>query len=121
MIGRVRFLTPLLYAHCPFPPIASRKWLPNVKTNSVKAADGGPGVGAHQGREFLEAEPRSGLIGADLKSHALAKHVDRQFEILERRGAERERLLRLRRARGIDKARERQVPCPFDKHGEIAE
>src|SRR6266436_4058729 len=108
MIGRVRFLTPLLYAHCPFPPIASRKWLPNVKTNSVKAADGGPGIGAYQGREFLETEPRAGLIGAHLKRDALAKHVDGQFEILERRRAEWKRLLRLRRARGVGKARERQ-------------
>src|SRR6266700_2787870 len=121
MIGRVRFLTPLLYAHCPFPPIASRKWLPNVKTNSVKAADGGPGVGAHQGRKLLEAEPRSGLIGADLKRYAFAENIDGQLEILERRRAERERLLCLWRASGIGEARERQVSCPFDKHGEITE
>src|SRR5258708_30478772 len=95
MIGRVRFLTPLLYAHCPLLPIASRKWLPNVKTNSVNAADGGPGGGAHHGREFLGQQLRAGLIGAHLKSHALAEHADPQLEILLRSRAQRARLLGL--------------------------
>ena len=87
----------------------------------IEAADGGPGVDADRGRKFLQTEPRAGLIGAHLKSHALAKNIDGQLEILQRGRAERERLLRLRGAGGISETGQRQVPCPFDEHGEIAE
>src|SRR5713226_3423148 len=87
----------------------------------IQTPDGGPGVYANRGRKFLQTEPRAGLIRAHLKSHALAENIDGQLEILQRRRAERERLLRLRRARGIGEAGQRQVPCPFDEHGEIAE
>src|SRR5439155_18292212 len=88
---------------------------------SVQAADGGPGIDAHGWREFLETEPRAGLIRADLKRYTLAENVDRQFQVLDGRRTERKRLLRLRHARGIGEAGQRQVPCPLDKHGEIAE
>src|SRR5437879_8098142 len=88
---------------------------------SVQTADGGPGIDAHGWREFLETEPRAGLIGADLKRHALAENVDRQFQVLDGRRTEWKRLLRLRHACGIGEAGQRQVPCPLDKHGEIAE
>ncbi len=81
----------------------------------VQAADGGPGVGADRGGEFLQAEPRAGLVGAHLKRYALAQNIDGQLEILDGRRAERKRLLRLRRAHGIREAGQRQVPCPFDE------
>ena len=38
----------------------------------IAAADGGPGVGADAGAEFLQAEPGAGLAGADLEGYALA-------------------------------------------------
>src|SRR5260370_35445075 len=76
---------------------------------------------ARGGRECLEAEPGAGLSGGNWKGHTLAENVDGQLESLDGRRAERERLLRLRDARGIGEAGQRQVPCLFDKHGEITE
>ena len=49
----------------------------NYPAFSVQTADGGPGVGADAGREFLELEPGAGLGGAsradgDLEGDAFA-------------------------------------------------
>ncbi len=49
----------------------------------------------------MEAEPRAGLIGADLKRHALAEDVDGQLEILDGRLVDRGRLLLFLAACGI--------------------
>ena len=87
----------------------------------INPADGGPGVYADAGCEFLEAEPGAGLIGADLEGHAFTQNVDGQLEIPEQWRTERQRLLGLRGAGGIGEAGERQVPCPFDEHCQIAE
>ncbi len=81
--------------------------IPSLSAESIQAANGGPGIYADGGCELLEAEPCAGLIGAYLKCHALSKNVDGQLEILYRGRAERERLLRLRHARGIGEAGQR--------------
>ena len=49
----------------------------------VHAADWCPRIDADGRREFLELEPRAGLIGADLEGYSLAQDVDRQLEVFQ--------------------------------------
>src|SRR5260370_39934952 len=53
-----------------------------TSTRLIQAADGGPGIDADGRREFLQTEPRAGLVRADLECHALAENIDGQLEIL---------------------------------------
>ena len=50
----------------------------------VQAADWGPGVYPDRGREFLEAEPGAGLIGAYLEGYSFSQDIDGKFQIFHR-------------------------------------